>query len=960
MFDEVKSRSLSSNHSSCPIHPNRSKSCTHSHTVTLPISKPIHSLGNGDSSLYLHSHHIRRPHTSHSLYQAPVSGSFYSTLPLGPSTTPQRYSSIANHSASVTQPTQRCCPPEAKEHSCSHSTETRHHHCHLSCRAHCQEVKNSNSSNSITTSHSCHCIHAEPTHRKNIAETSPRKKEKNNVASYQPPSSSPYTISIEPGKATISASAGDNNNQVETMQQRLERSASHNSISRIQNGVDNRTASVSDTSSSEEEREWSEEVEERIRAKELRKRQRMKDQNKDKRYSINGTVTADNLHGSSDLPFACPNCCHQYKDSIDSNKTNPRTPRVLHCGHTFCSKCLFRLLRPHRNAVECPCGCVDTPLNAEYGINGLPVNEELLQLIGERHNKKSRSFLNCSSHSQYPLTLWCRSCSIPVCFACTSPFGDTIQRDNVTLTTAVHVNHELQPLAEFVASSTDQQPILTQLQNLRNEISTENRRAADAIAAYNGRVSLLRDSSHQKIHEMNVTISNMLREKQSEIDATLQSLVAEKKISCEKTREHTALLLCKIDAYLYEYAQQMRNGSDDSATMIEERKHMEKALLLCKAKGLLHSWTPSSSHFSLDAFLVSDESSVLTSFRQAVSSLQLNSSPPSSPLLSITVTAEGNATMQWSSKDSNLVSEWNVEVMKRQRGWTLDEEVMGEEQGALQITSCKTQRKKYITTWDSCYVGQDMQHKCPLLPQYLYWFRVHARNKVGTSSWVYSRCIKRKVLFASYKSDMDRNGIIYYSGSQSRTIPFRNPVDLAADASNCDVELSITSLHPLSAPISALTSRLTTCVATLPLPHQHLTITFPRYTVLLSHYSLVSAHKVDTTRYSGNGYMQQDIRELKDMRLWKLWGRTDAAGMWREIASHERREGGQVSEQQGSKEDGETSNSLPTCTTYSIAKQGIEVRAFRSLRIEMRNGNEKKFEAMVLGGIEFYGIIVPD
>ena len=66
----------------------------------------------------------------------------------------------------------------------------------------------------------------------------------------------------------------------------------------------------------------------------------------------------------------CPICCERF----DEEKL---CPRLLSCGHSFCSNCLEKMFKEY--AISCPtCRCV---VSVQAGVTGLPKNFALLDVL---------------------------------------------------------------------------------------------------------------------------------------------------------------------------------------------------------------------------------------------------------------------------------------------------------------------------------------------------------------------------------------------------------------------------------------------------------------------------------------------------------------------------------------------------------------------------------------------------
>lgn len=82
----------------------------------------------------------------------------------------------------------------------------------------------------------------------------------------------------------------------------------------------------------------------------------------------------------------CPVCCEPFEDQNIC-------PRILSCGHSFCTCCLERLLTAD-NKIPCPT-CRDEVNVPQAGIVGLPKNFALLNIINENvttHHQEGEGF----------------------------------------------------------------------------------------------------------------------------------------------------------------------------------------------------------------------------------------------------------------------------------------------------------------------------------------------------------------------------------------------------------------------------------------------------------------------------------------------------------------------------------------------------------------------------------------
>ena len=75
--------------------------------------------------------------------------------------------------------------------------------------------------------------------------------------------------------------------------------------------------------------------------------------------------------------LGCSICIEGYNDK-------EKCPRMLSCGHSFCSRCLERLLRG--NTIDCP-KCRN-PVAVPSGVHGLLKNFALLDMVNETAPKQ--------------------------------------------------------------------------------------------------------------------------------------------------------------------------------------------------------------------------------------------------------------------------------------------------------------------------------------------------------------------------------------------------------------------------------------------------------------------------------------------------------------------------------------------------------------------------------------------
>jgi RING-finger-containing E3 ubiquitin ligase len=98
----------------------------------------------------------------------------------------------------------------------------------------------------------------------------------------------------------------------------------------------------------------------------------------------------------------------------DPYDTEFRIPRMIPCGHTICSHCVFNLIHTYRTYFQCPFDkkIFNSP-NDDFSAL-LPTNFALLSLLGK---KKQKKVFNCLTH-QRKMELFCKDCSYRVCIEC--------------------------------------------------------------------------------------------------------------------------------------------------------------------------------------------------------------------------------------------------------------------------------------------------------------------------------------------------------------------------------------------------------------------------------------------------------------------------------------------------------------------------------------------------------------
>ena len=104
----------------------------------------------------------------------------------------------------------------------------------------------------------------------------------------------------------------------------------------------------------------------------------------------------------------CSICFEHYNDQS-------KCPRLLSCGHSFCSSCLERLL--HGNTIDCP--TCRNPGAVPTGVEGLLKNFALLDIVNDTPKENVGS--NTGSHDceacgeKHPANFCCLDCKENMC-----------------------------------------------------------------------------------------------------------------------------------------------------------------------------------------------------------------------------------------------------------------------------------------------------------------------------------------------------------------------------------------------------------------------------------------------------------------------------------------------------------------------------------------------------------------
>ena len=104
----------------------------------------------------------------------------------------------------------------------------------------------------------------------------------------------------------------------------------------------------------------------------------------------------------------CLGCCEVYDDQN-------LCPRMLKCGHSFCTRCLWQLLTAD-DKIPCPTCRVEVKVSQD-GVAGLPKNFELLRILDVTPQQQEvESLFNCEICDDEHLAIfWCFNCDEDMC-----------------------------------------------------------------------------------------------------------------------------------------------------------------------------------------------------------------------------------------------------------------------------------------------------------------------------------------------------------------------------------------------------------------------------------------------------------------------------------------------------------------------------------------------------------------
>ena len=114
------------------------------------------------------------------------------------------------------------------------------------------------------------------------------------------------------------------------------------------------------------------------------------------------------FHSFQTMAFKGPECLICYEGYNDEKKC----PRLLSCGHSFCSSCLERLL--HGNSIDCP-KCRHA-VAVPTGVQGLLKNFALLDIVKEAPKEQAGHTEHTDTHDceacdeKHPATFCCLDC----------------------------------------------------------------------------------------------------------------------------------------------------------------------------------------------------------------------------------------------------------------------------------------------------------------------------------------------------------------------------------------------------------------------------------------------------------------------------------------------------------------------------------------------------------------------
>ena len=103
----------------------------------------------------------------------------------------------------------------------------------------------------------------------------------------------------------------------------------------------------------------------------------------------------------------CPICRNRY--TVDG----PLQPRILNCGHTFCTDCIQQTSKTEKISIKCSFCSGFTPVGA-LGIYALPVNRTLVDVLYNMNFKKSLK----GETTPVDFCMICNNPAEKICFGC--------------------------------------------------------------------------------------------------------------------------------------------------------------------------------------------------------------------------------------------------------------------------------------------------------------------------------------------------------------------------------------------------------------------------------------------------------------------------------------------------------------------------------------------------------------
>lgn len=228
--------------------------------------------------------------------------------------------------------------------------------------------------------------------------------------------------------------------------------------------------------------------------------------------------------------------------------------------------------------------------------------------------------------------------------------------------------------------------------------------------------------------------------------------------------------------------------------------------------------------------------------------------------------------------------------------------------------------------WTLLYQGELTSIKHEFLnPLSAYIYRICAKNDIGSSEWLYSLPVTVPAMKLNYTFDMDTNGLFSYLGSDGGNSKWTNPT------SNGLIEITASSLQ--LGDVTHLTSRQATTVQTLNRSlswvQVHIGKKLPfRFTV--THYTLAN---------SGRGPGAK-----RPLRSWLFQASLDAI-YWVTLREHVN--------------DHSLTPQANSTATWSITHVGVPTpyRYFRIMQTDVNHANDHH---LCLGQIELYGWLIRD